>query len=151
MDVFSILESISYWHWIAFGLALLAMELLGTAGYFLWLGVSALIVGVILSLLPIGWQVQWSSFAAFSLLTTWLWWRRQWYNDKKHDQQRNLNQKHKQLIGTTIVLEEDFQAGINRLRIGDSTWSAYTEHAISAGTKVEIIDIDGITLLIEQK
>ncbi|MDG2855681.1 NfeD family protein, partial [Vibrio parahaemolyticus] len=29
MDFFSLLEGISFWHWLAFGFALLAVELLG--------------------------------------------------------------------------------------------------------------------------
>ncbi|OJI55067.1 hypothetical protein VV1062A_02631 [Vibrio vulnificus] len=45
-----LLDGINHWHWLALGLALLAVELLGTAGYFLWLGLSALLVGLLLSL-----------------------------------------------------------------------------------------------------
>ena len=40
-----LLEQMNHWHWLAFGLLLLAAELLGTAGYFLWLGISAILVG----------------------------------------------------------------------------------------------------------
>ncbi|MDF4652700.1 NfeD family protein, partial [Vibrio parahaemolyticus] len=115
MDFFSLLEGISFWHWLAFGFALLAVELLGTAGYFLWLGMSALIVGVIMTVLPMSWQLQWLCFASFSLITTWLWWRRQWSKDKQEDQERDLNQKYKQLIGRTLILEEDFSVGLNRI------------------------------------
>lgn len=73
MDLFNLLDGITFWHWLAFGFVLLAVELLGTAGYFLWLGLSALFVGALLAVLPFGWQLQWLSFATFSLLTTWLW------------------------------------------------------------------------------
>ncbi|MGR5530537.1 NfeD family protein [Vibrio alfacsensis] len=149
MSLFSFLQGVTFWYWIAFGLALLAVELLGTAGYFLWLGISALLVGMIMSVLPISWQLQWLAFATFSLVTTWLWWRRQWAKDRKNDQERDLNQKHKQLIGNIVTLEEDFKVGINRLRVADTTWSAQCEHDLPAGTRVEIVEIEGIILTVK--
>ncbi len=147
--MFELLDSINHWHWLAFGLALLAIELLGTAGYFLWLGLSALIVGILLTFIPMSWQLQWVAFAAFALVTTWLWWRRQFKSDKKSDANRELNQKSKQLIGQIIRLDEDFPAGKGRLKVGDTTWSAQSESAISAGQQVEITKVSGIILTIK--
>lgn len=149
MDFISLLDWITFWHWLALGLALLAIELLGTAGYFLWLGISALIVGVILSVLPMSWQLQWLSFATFSLVTTWLWWRRQLQQDKDDDQARDLNQKYKQLIGRTLTIEEDFSIGLNRIHVADTTWSAQCDQALPAGTRVKIVAVEGIILIIE--
>jgi membrane protein implicated in regulation of membrane protease activity len=102
-----------------------------------------------MSFLPISWQMQWLAFATFSLVTTWLWWRKQWSKDRKGDQSRDLNQKHKQLIGNIVTLEEDFKVGMNRLRIADSTWSAESEHDLPAGTRVEIVAVEGIILKIK--
>ncbi|MDW3144535.1 NfeD family protein, partial [Vibrio sp. 2094] len=31
MDLFNLLDGITFWHWLAFGFVLLAVELLGTA------------------------------------------------------------------------------------------------------------------------
>ncbi|EPR4992432.1 NfeD family protein [Vibrio navarrensis] len=144
-----LLEGINHWHWLALGLALLAVELLGTAGYFLWFGISALAVGLLLSLMSFAWPVQWSAFAAFSLATTWIWWRRQLKHDKQSDASRDLNQKQKQLVGQELILEEDIQVGMNRIRIADTTWSAKSDSAILAGNKVKIARVDGIILTIE--
>lgn len=144
-----LLDNATHWHWLAFGLALLAAELLGAAGYLLWLGISALLVGTLLSWLPMSWQLQWVAFGVFSLVTTWLWWRRQLKQDQKDDASRTLNQKEKQLIGQVITLEEAIPAGKSRIRVADTTWSAYCEHAVAAGNVVKVIDIDGITLIIE--
>ncbi|MBR9874031.1 MAG: NfeD family protein [Vibrionaceae bacterium] len=149
MDFISLLDGITFWHWLALGFGLLAIELLGTAGYFLWLGLSALLVGILLSLMPISWQLQWLSFATFSLVTTWLWWRRQWSKDKEEDQARDLNQKYKQLIGQTLTIDQDFSVGLNRIHVADTTWSAQCEQALPAGTRVKIIAVEGIILVIE--
>lgn len=67
-----LLEQMNFWHWIALGLVLLLLELLGTAGYLLWLGISAVLVGVLLIMLPVSWPLQWVSFAVFALFTTWV-------------------------------------------------------------------------------
>ncbi|MEZ9565062.1 NfeD family protein [Vibrio artabrorum] len=143
-----LLEQVNHWHWLAFGLVLLALELVGTAGYFLWIGISAMLVGALLSALPIGWQMQWLSFATFSLLTTWLWWRRQLSNDKKSDAGRDLNQREKQLIGKTTRIDTDIQKGKCRIRLGDTTWSAVSTHDLASGTEVIITAVDGIVLTI---
>lgn len=145
----SILEQMNHWHWLALGLVLLAGEILGTAGYLLWLGISAVLVGLILSILPISWHLQWVCFGVFSLVTTWLWWRRQLSRDKKDDSCRNLNQKEKQLIGQTTRVEEDILAGDCRIRLGDTTWSARCDQNIASGSRVKVIDVDGIILFIQ--
>ncbi|EJN6827352.1 hypothetical protein ATY37_08905 [Vibrio cidicii] len=145
-----LLEGMNHWHWLALGLALLAVELLGTAGYFLWFGISALAVGLLLSLMPFAWPVQWSAFAAFSLVTTWIWWRRQLKHDKQSDASRDLNQKQKQLVGQELILEEDIQVGMNRIRIADTTWSAKSTTNMPSGSKAKIVAMEGIILVLEK-
>ncbi|ENO8417603.1 NfeD family protein [Vibrio mimicus] len=143
-----LLSQLNFWHWLAFGLILLAAELLGTAGYFLWLGLSALLVGMLLTAMPIGWQLQWLAFASFSLVTTWLWWRRQFNQDKKQDAERDLNQKDKQLIGRVIQITEDTPAGEFQISLGDTRWTARCEQDLEQGSRVSVIAVDGIILIV---
>ncbi|MEF2483681.1 NfeD family protein [Vibrio mimicus] len=144
-----LLSQLNFWHWLAFGLVLLAAELLGTAGYFLWLGLSALLVGVLLAVMPMGWQLQWLAFASFSLVTTWLWWRRQFNQDKKQDAERDLNQKDKQLIGRVIQITEDTPAGEFQISLGDTRWTARCEQDLEQGSRVSVIAVDGIILIVQ--
>ncbi|AMG04028.1 NfeD family protein [Vibrio mimicus] len=143
-----LLSQLNFWHWLAFGLILLAAELLGTAGYFLWLGLSALLVGLLLAVMPVGWQLQWLAFASFSLVTTWLWWRRQFNQDKKQDAERDLNQKDKQLIGRVIQITEDTPAGEFQISLGDTRWTARCEQDLEQGSRVSVIAVDGIILIV---
>ncbi|ENM5897823.1 NfeD family protein [Vibrio mimicus] len=143
-----LLSQLNFWHWLAFGLILLAAELLGTAGYFLWLGLSALLVGLLLAVMPMGWQLQWLAFASFSLVTTWLWWRRQFNQDKKQDAERDLNQKDKQLIGRVIQIPEDTPAGEFQISLGDTRWTARCEQDLEQGSRVSVIAVDGIILIV---
>lgn len=142
-------EQMNHWHWLTLGLILLAGELLGTAGYFLWIGLSAIVVGALYSFIPMSWQLQWISFAVFALFSTWLWWKYQHTKDKKSDSKRQLNQKEKQLVGQTSRVEEDILAGSCRVTIGDTTWAAKSEENISKGTMIRVVSIDGIILTIE--
>ncbi|RXJ72113.1 hypothetical protein CS022_17745 [Veronia nyctiphanis] len=144
-----LLSEINYLHWLAFGLLLLIAELLGTGGYLLWMGISALIVGALMNFIPMSWQLQWMSFGALSLATTWLWWRRQLKSDQTGDASRKLNQKESQLVGQEITLDEDVVVGTNRVKLGDTTWSARSSVEITAGSRVKVVDVDGIILVIE--
>ncbi|MFD2178384.1 NfeD family protein [Veronia pacifica] len=144
-----LLTDINYLHWLAFGLLLLIAELAGTGGYFLWLGTSALIVGALMNFIPMSWQIQWMSFGALSLATTWLWWRRQLQSDTEDDAGRKLNQKESQLIGQEITLDSDVVIGTNRVKLGDTTWSARASQEMSAGSRVKVVQVDGIVLVIE--
>ncbi|GAD78281.1 NfeD family protein [Vibrio ezurae] len=146
-----LLQHVNHWHWLAFGLTLLCFEVLGTAGYFLWLGISALLVGILLSILPLGWQMQWMSFASFSLVTTWLWWRYQKGKDKQDEKTSTLNKRSQSLIGQFTTLEQDFPVGKGRLNLGDTSWTAVASQSLSSGTTVEVYKVEGIVLYIREK
>ncbi|PSV10099.1 NfeD family protein [Photobacterium leiognathi] len=144
-----LLEQMNFWHWLAIGLVLLLLELLGTAGYLLWLGISAVLVSILVLMLPISWPLQWISFAVFALFTTWLWWRYQHKKDKFDASVTKLNQRSAQMIGQRSVVTEAIVAGAGRLQFGDTTWSVVTEVDLEAGQKVEVVAVEGITLVIK--
>lgn len=144
-----LLSQMNPWHWLVFGLVLLLLELLGTAGYLLWLGISAIAVSILTFLLPISWSLQWVSFAVISLFTTWLWWRYQHKQDKKDDKLRTLNQRNEQLIGQTTILQEALVSGSGRVNLGDTTWAVRCNEDLPAGTKIVVIDVEGIILVVK--
>ena len=60
------LDEIVYWNWWVFALILIIVEVLVAGTFFLWMSISAGIVGLVLLLLPgISWQLQLSLFAIF--------------------------------------------------------------------------------------
>ena len=73
------LTELTWLHWLILGGALLILELLGGAGYLLWLGLAALSVASLVALLPLGWVGQWLLFSILALLFTggWWYWQRQ--------------------------------------------------------------------------
>lgn len=128
---------------IALGGVLLIIELLGTAGYSLWSGISAFIVGAIAWILPLAWSVLWILFAIFTLLTAYLWYL--WLKRDGRDRSTKgvLNQPKLDLIGMKTVVVEAITNGFGRVKIKDSTWIASCEHDYPVGEKMIVVDVDG--------
>lgn len=135
--------------WLSLGGLLLAAEMLGGNGYLLWSGVAAVITGLVVWLVPLGWEWQGVMFAVLTLLAAWLWWK--WLARRVREQNRidsHLNQRGKQLVGHRFILETALVNGRGHMRVGDSSWPVSADADLSAGTQVEVIAIEGITLRI---
>ncbi|CSF90687.1 NfeD family protein [Shigella sonnei] len=114
--------------WLSLGGLLLAAEMLGGNGYLLWSGVAAVITGLVVWLVPLGWEWQGVMFAILTLLAAWLWWK--WLSRRVREQKHSdshLNQR-------------------GHMRVGDSSWPVSASEDLGAGTHVEVIAIEGITL-----
>lgn len=136
------------WFWLCLGGLLLIGELLGTAGYLLWSGIAAVLVGVIVWALPfIGWEWQGILFAIFTVVSAVLW--RNWLRNKQKNKADNVNQISHQLIGVKGRLLSDTEEGFSRVRLADGSWRVYSDTPLSANTEVVVIAIDGITLQVK--
>ncbi|MCW2474719.1 MULTISPECIES: NfeD family protein [unclassified Symbiopectobacterium] len=145
MDVELLAEN-AHWLWLSLGGLLLAAEMLGASGYLLWSGVSAVIIGLLTWGLPLPWAWQGTLFALLTISIAILWWY--WLRNcaRRTIETTVLNQRSQQLIGVRTTLTEAVVDGIGRARIGDSTWRVKADDALPAGTAVEVIAIEGITL-----
>ncbi|MCP1106007.1 NfeD family protein [Serratia nevei] len=138
------------WFWLSLGGVLLAAEMLGAGGYLLWSGVAALLVGALIWLLPpLSWAWQGVIFAALTVVVAYLW----WYWLRRHPAAASggspvLNQRNRQLIGTRATLTEPMHNGMGRINIGDSSWRAQAAEDLPAGTEVEVVAVEGVTLVI---
>lgn len=137
------------WFWISLGGLLLAAEMLGASGYLLWSGVSAVMVGVIIWLLPeLSWEWQGSLFAMMTIAVAYLWWY--WLRKRPTATSGSpvLNQRNRQLIGTRATLTEAMHNGYGRINIADSSWRAQANEDLPIGTEVEVVAVEGTTLVI---
>ena len=114
--------------WLSLGGLLLAAEMLGGNGYLLWSGVAAVITGLVVWLVPLWWK-----------------WLSRRVREQKHSDS-HLNQRGQQLIGRRFVLESPLVNGRGHMRVGDSSWPVSASEDLGAGTHVEVIAIEGITL-----
>lgn len=133
--------------WLTLGGLLLAAEMLGSNGYLLWSGVAGVITGLLIWAIPLSWEWQGTLFAVLTLLAAWLW--SKWLR-KRMRQQRpadaQLNQRGQQLVGRRLTLDSALENGRGHVRVGDSSWPVIADEDLAAGSKVEVVAVEGITL-----
>jgi len=137
-----------FWHWWILALVLIIAETLLPGTFFLWMGVSAVVMGVLAWLIPsMGWETQLMLFAVLSLVSIVSW---RMYQRRHPDEtdQPSLNRRGEQYIGRVFVLETAIENGFGRVRVGDSLWRVKGDDAV-VGTKVRVTAADGIVLVVE--
>jgi membrane protein implicated in regulation of membrane protease activity len=98
-------------------------------------------------MLPLSWEWQGTLFAVLTLLAAWLWSR--WLRNRVKRQKpadAQLNQRGQQLLGRRFTLETALVNGRGHVRVGDSSWPVIADDDLAAGSKVEVVAIEGITL-----
>ncbi|MBY0461895.1 MAG: NfeD family protein [Alphaproteobacteria bacterium] len=142
-----ILMTMTGWHWFGFALILFGLELFAPAAFFLWLGVAALLVAILMFVSSLSIPVQFVLFAILSPLV--MWGGRRFYNQASGCQKSNhLNQRGLEMVGLVLTLEQPITNGQSRITIGDSTWKVLGADA-SAGTEVKVTAVRGNALVVE--
>lgn len=140
------------WNWFILGAILLAVEILTPGVYLLWLGVAAIITGLLSFLLVNSgiwvWQVQVLAFLLFSIICVLIGRRIFPTTGSEDTDEPLLNQRERQLIGRTARLEEPIREGRGRIRLGDTLWRV-TGPDLAAGTQVRVTDAQGGQLTVE--
>jgi membrane protein implicated in regulation of membrane protease activity len=139
----------TFWHWWVLGLALLILEILTPGFFFMWMGISAGVVGLVLLLYPeLGWQYQLMAFAVLSVLSVLVW--RVWL--RRHptpSDQPALNRRGAQYLGRTFTLEMPIVNGRGRIHVDDTYWRAEGQD-LPAGAKVRVVAVDGVVLRVQR-
>ena len=138
----------TYWHWWAFGLALVVVEMAAPGVFFLWLGIAAGLVGFMLLAAPgLSWQTQVFSFAVLSVVSVaagrWILKRHPIHSDEPR-----LNRRGEQYTGRVFTLEQPIVNGQGKIRVDDSTWKVEGADCAS-GTRVRVVGVDGVVLKVE--
>jgi membrane protein implicated in regulation of membrane protease activity len=142
-DIFSTLGT---WNWLIFGFILMALEL-GAPGVFLfWLGLAALLVGLVSFLLHPSWQAQLLMFAVFALAAVPVW-RRLASSSMASQSNPFLNRRNKALVGREFTLEKPIVDGFGTVRIGDTIWRVAGPDT-PAGSRVKVVKVDGVNLTV---
>ncbi len=142
------LQEIVFWHWwIAAGI-LLIIELTVPSFYFMWMGIAAVLVGLLLLVMPfMPLEVQLVLFAILSIVTTYLW---KVYREKNPptSDQPFLNQRGKQYVGRVFALEDAIINGVGKVEVDDSTWRV-SGPDLPIGEKVRVVATKGVVLVVE--
>ena len=137
-----------FWHWWILALGLIILETIVPGTFFLWMGISAIVLGLIAWLVPsIGWETQVMLFAILSLVSIvgWRFWQR---SHPDESDQPTLNRRGEQYIGRVFTLETSIENGFGKVRVGDSLWRV-SGPELPAGTRVKVASVDGIVLVVD--
>ena len=140
--------SITHWHWLILGVALLGGELLLPGVYLLWIGVAALVTGVLVALLAdIGLLAQGLIFAGLVIASAIIG-RRVYGRPEAASADTSLNRRASAYVGRVITLQEAIANGRGRVSIDGTPW-VVTGPDLAAGSAVRVIGSDGTVLKVE--
>jgi membrane protein implicated in regulation of membrane protease activity len=143
------LESMSGSKWLIVGVLLLVLEVVTGTTYILWPAVAALIVGVIVFVLPLAWEMQFLLFFILSgvLLVV----GHKFVRPKmKGGEPSDLNDRARTMVGMRVKAVADFETGLGRVQVGDTQWRAsIVDGNPSAGAELRVLSVKGTTLLVE--
>ncbi|HTJ95863.1 MAG TPA: NfeD family protein [Rhodocyclaceae bacterium] len=142
---------IEWWYWVVAGVALMLCELAVPLFVFIWFGLSAVAVGILLALLPaFSLAVQLGLWLLLSILLIVYWFR-----IFKHGQHKTrVGMADSNIIGEVGLLTRPvapFQKGEVRFQkplLGSEVWTCISEEEIAAGERVRIVQVDGTLLTI---
>ncbi|MBT5416223.1 MAG: NfeD family protein [Rhodospirillaceae bacterium] len=142
------LWEISYWHWWAFAVLLIAIEILVPSTLLIWPAASAFVIGVAIAGAPsLDWRIQVLAFAVLAVVSTYIWQRWRQRRPAETDSP-TLNLRGQSYIGRRLTLGENLQEGRGRIQLDDTWWLAESEtgEAIAAGARVEIVAVESALL-----
>lgn len=143
--------NLGMWGWLIAGLVILGLEIIVPGYFFLWVGASAIVVGLI-SLGTLGswgfWTVpvQWIVFAILSLVAILV--GRKYYDPRNSETDEPLlNQRSAQLVGSKATLIEAIKDGSGRAKVGDTIWRVEGPD-MDAGTTMVVAEANEHVLIL---
>jgi membrane protein implicated in regulation of membrane protease activity len=135
------------WNWLIFGVILMALELIAPGVFLFWLGLAALLVGLVSFAITPSWQVQILLFAVFAAAAVPLWRRLARSSTAVNANSPFLNKRADALVGREFTLEKPIVDGAGTVRIDDTVWRVAGPDA-PAGSRVRIVQADGASLTV---
>ena len=141
------LVSLTVWHWLIAAAVFFVLELIAPGAFMLWLGISAMLVGVISFFVAWPWQYQLVAFAVFALVSIPLWRRFAGRVERPVDQPF-LNRRADAFVGREFTLEKPIVAGSGTVKIDDTIWRL-TGPDVPGGSRVKVVRAEAAMLVVE--
>jgi inner membrane protein len=135
------------WTWLILAGVFFVVELVAPGAFMLWLGLSALLVGIILFFVAWPWQYQFVAFAIFALASIPLW-RRFAHQVEKEVDQPFLNRRADAFVGREFTLDKPIVSGSGTVKIDDTIWRLSGPDC-PGGSRVKVVRADAATLVVE--
>jgi membrane protein implicated in regulation of membrane protease activity len=141
-------EAIDYWHWWVLAVVLFILEIFSPAAFFIWIGMAAGFMGLLLLIGDFSWQTQFLIFSVLSVVCIAA--GRTWFKRNPIiSDEPNLNRRGQSLVGRVFEVEQAIVDGTGRVRVGDTTWKVRGPDA-GVGEKVKVVGIDSAVLRVER-
>ncbi len=141
-------HDVAPWIWLAAGVLTCAAEALAPGMFLLWIGLAAIVTGLISFAVSFSGPVALLVFALCAIVCVAI--GRFFYGSRDIASDRpNLNRRADQLIGEVLVLEEPIENGAGRARVKDSLWRVVGPD-LPKGARVRVASIEAsVTLRVE--
>lgn len=141
-------QQLNHWHWWILAVLFVVLEVFTPGTYFLFMGVSAVVIGGVVLIMPgLGWEYQVLGFAVLAVVATVL--GRSYLKKRPiHTDRPNLNRRGAQYVGRTFTLDEPIVNGQGKIRVDDSSWKINGVDCV-AGSRVKVTGVDGTVLQVE--
>jgi membrane protein implicated in regulation of membrane protease activity len=139
--------SLGSWNWFILAALLFLVEVLAPGMFMMWLGLSAILVGIISSAVVWSWQAQLIAFAVVAIASVPAW----RYFARKVERPTGspfLNRRADGYVGRVFTLDKPIVDGFGTVRIDDSVWRVSGPDC-PAGSRVKVARADGANLLVE--
>ncbi|MDR0481368.1 MAG: NfeD family protein [Gallionellaceae bacterium] len=138
-----------HYGWWILALILIAVEVIQSGYFMLWIGIAAGLTGAVMLIAPgLPMLAQACLFVALSFLSCAAYWyglRPRLIRGDAPDE--HLNRRGEQLVGGRYILAEAITHGRGKVKVGDSVWLVSGED-LPAGEMVEVTGVDGTLLLV---
>lgn len=141
------LRNLTWWHWWILAVALAAVETVLPGAVVIWFGVAALVVGLLMLIMPVPWQLQFVLFGVLGVVALLLW-RKYRRPESESSDQPTLNQRGVNYIGQVFTLVEPIAQGTGKVQVGDTVWLAQGGDA-PLGARVRVTGVNGAVLKVE--
>jgi membrane protein implicated in regulation of membrane protease activity len=140
-------SGLQWWHWWIAAAVLGIIEALIPGAVAIWFAAAAALIGALLFVIPLPWQLQLILFGALSIgaLAAWRYWKR---GHPETSDLPQLNQRAAQYIGHVCVLSEAIVQGSGRARVGDGIWKVRGPD-LPLGSPVRVTSVEGTVLIVE--
>ena len=133
----------AWYHWMILGLGLGLLELMIASFYVIWFALGALLVGLIMLLVPLGFTAQVVLWTASSIAMTVLWIKVFRQSDKTHAGQADAALGEFGVMANAVEPMGRGEVRFQKPVMGSDTWPCIADEAIAAGQRVRVVAVDG--------
>ena len=142
-----LIGSLGAWNWFILAAVLFVLEVLAPGMFMLWLGLAAIVIGIVSAAVMLAWQWQLISFGVLALALVPAW-RHFASKVERPGDNPFLNRRTEGYVGRVFTLEKPIVDGVGGVRIGDTIWQVSGPDC-PAGSRVRVASADGAKLVVQ--